>query len=609
MELLEAIKIAKAKLGEKYFENLELNFQQVDEENVLKVTKKDGKVTIVYNQLASLFRGLTIIKEKANEKEFVVDIKKHFTTNGYMHDCSRNGVVRNDVLKDRIVMLALMGMNRLLLYTEDTYKLEKYPYFGYLRGGYTKEDIKELVAYGEAFGVELIPCIQTLGHLERVLHWSPMRELSDGQSTLLIGEPKVYEFIEEMLKFCRECFNSTDIHIGMDESVEIGLGRYLQYHPYTDRVELFTSHIARVIEICKKYDFKPMIWSDMYFRLNGKDHEYYRDTPLPESTVKMVPKEVGLVYWDYYHDKKEIYDDMISYHKQTPNEIHFAGGAWRWVGFTPSNRGSFKNTVPALQSCVANKIKNVFVTAWGDNGNECSIHSILPVIAMYSNADYFDDYSNENIDSLLQAVEGEPLERMMLLDLPNMPGRKFVGEAYNPCKYLLYQDVLNSMFDCQIKPGFGEAYGEYAVTLDKASKESEKYGYVYKNLSLLCSVLELKTTLGMDARKAYKEGDKETLKKIAKDIIPETVRRLEIFNESMREQWMRENRPFGFDVVDGRAGYLRSRLNTAKIEIEQYLNGELDKIEELETEILKYDNYDYEIVWNWWLHNVTVHAI
>lgn len=609
MELSKAIELAKQKLGNKYFENYELVLQHSEEEGLLKVIKENGKITIIYNQLASLFRGLTVVKEHAKEDKFEVTFKKHFTTNGYMQDCSRNGVIRVSVLKEKIISMALMGMNRLLLYTEDTYQLDKYPYFGYLRGGYSKDDIKELVAWGEAFGVELIPCIQTLGHLERPLRWEPMQNLNDGQATLMVGEPKVYEFIEEMIKFCKECFHCTDIHVGMDESFELGIGKYLHKNGFRNRVELFTEHMTKVIEICQKYGFSPMIWSDMYFRLNNPDYEYYRTTPLPESTIKMVPPEVKLVYWDYYHDDEKIYDDMISFHKQTKNEIHFAGGAWRWKGFAPSIQGSFKHTVPAMNSCVKNGIKNVMVTCWGDNGNECSIHSIIPVVAMYSVADYEGTCDLTKVDSLLQAVEEETLERMMLLDLPDMPAKKALIPQYNPSKFFLYQDPLNGIFDGQVKDDFAKNYSEFSVKLDKASKESKNYSKLYRNLSILCSVLSIKVDLGVRLRKAYKAGDKATLKTIANKDIPLLIKLVDLLTESSRAQWMSENRSFGFDVIDGRMGYLKNRLETARLLVNQYIGKVIDKIEELETEILPFNGHDYEVCWNWWLQTVTVHCL
>jgi len=605
MDYVDAFKLAKERLG---LQDLHIACKQVEQKGYLSVKRNGDNFVIDYNNLCSLFRGLSLIKENISKKDFEISTTKHFDTNGYMLDCSRNGVMKISELKSLIMTMALMGQNRLLLYTEDTYKLEKYPYFGYLRGSYSLKDIKELVAYGKCFGVELIPCIQTLGHLERPLRWDTMRELQDGTSTLMIGEESTYEFIEEMIKFSKEAFGSKEIHIGMDEAFELGLGRYLGKHPYTDRVTLFTQHIARVIQICKKYDFEPMIWSDMYFRLNDPEYEYYRSTPLPESTLKMIPNDVGLVYWDYYH-KSEIYERMFKFHKQTPNKLYFAGGAWRWKGFAPDIRNSLDMSIDAIKACLSNQIKNVFVTAWGDNGNECSVYPTLPIIALYSQADYFGEYSIESINSLLQAVVDETVERMKLLDLPNMPDGKVLCAAYNPCKFLFYQDPLNGLFDLQVKDSFVGNYKDYAIQLNKAAKESKNFGYVYKTLADLCDVLTLKTDLGIKLRKAYKNGDKESLKQLANVTIPEIQKRLAVFHESFRYQWMKENKHFGYDVIDGRMGWLNNRLTTSTVLVNDYLNGKIDQIDELETEILPYNGHDYEVCWNSWLLNVSVHSI
>lgn len=34
-------------------------------------------------------------------------------------------------------------------------------------------------------GIELCPCVQTLGHLNRALHWPAMRRLQDNDEVLL----------------------------------------------------------------------------------------------------------------------------------------------------------------------------------------------------------------------------------------------------------------------------------------------------------------------------------------------------------------------------------------------------------------------------------------
>ena len=66
-----------------------------------------------------------------------------------MFDCSRNGVLKMETVKRYIEYLALLGMNDLLLYTEDTYEIPEYPHFGALRGRYTKEEIHAMEQYAE----------------------------------------------------------------------------------------------------------------------------------------------------------------------------------------------------------------------------------------------------------------------------------------------------------------------------------------------------------------------------------------------------------------------------------------------------------------------------
>ena len=68
-------------------------------------------------------------------------------------------------VKKLIRKLALLGYSELQLYTEDTYEVEGEPYFGYLRGRYSRAELREIDAYAKLFGIELVPCIQTLAHL------------------------------------------------------------------------------------------------------------------------------------------------------------------------------------------------------------------------------------------------------------------------------------------------------------------------------------------------------------------------------------------------------------------------------------------------------------
>ena len=63
MELKQAINIAIEYLGKEYFSKLLLSYKTSDKPEILSISKKENNVEIVYGSLASLFRGLTFVKE------------------------------------------------------------------------------------------------------------------------------------------------------------------------------------------------------------------------------------------------------------------------------------------------------------------------------------------------------------------------------------------------------------------------------------------------------------------------------------------------------------------------------------------------------------------
>lgn len=48
--------------------------------------------------------------------------------------------------------------------------------------------------------MELVPCIQTLAHLEQFLQWNENIDMRDNDTCLLVDEPKVYDFIAAELR-------------------------------------------------------------------------------------------------------------------------------------------------------------------------------------------------------------------------------------------------------------------------------------------------------------------------------------------------------------------------------------------------------------------------
>ena len=91
-------------------------------------------------------------------------------------------------------------------------------------------------------------------------------------------------------------FASRRINIGMDEAHMVGLGKYLDKHGFTDRISLLSEHLRRVLSIAKKYGFRPMMWSDMFFRLAGGGvYGTEGKNELPEN-VSRLSRKVSTLY-------------------------------------------------------------------------------------------------------------------------------------------------------------------------------------------------------------------------------------------------------------------------------------------------------------------------
>src|SRR5690625_664312 len=133
-----------------------------------------------------------------------------------MFDFSRNAVMKPERFYEMVRMLAVMGFNSMMLYMEDTYEVKGEPYFGYMRGRYSYEQLKAMDDYAHQFGIELIPSIQTLAHLEEFLKWESTWHYKDTRGALLLESEPTYELIENMITSVSAPFRTKRIHIGMD---------------------------------------------------------------------------------------------------------------------------------------------------------------------------------------------------------------------------------------------------------------------------------------------------------------------------------------------------------------------------------------------------------
>jgi len=316
-----------------------------------------------------------------------------------------------------------------------------------------------------------------------------------------------------------------------------------------------------------------MMWSDMFFRL-ASNGSYYMgdDCKIPESVKNRVPKNISLVYWDYYSTDKSRYEAMIKHHKGFGNPVIFAGGAWTWTGFAPHNAYSIMTSKAAFAACREQGIKEVFLTMWGDNGGSCSPFSVLP--ALFTAAELAKGNADEtDIKRKFETLIGLPFDIFMYADLPNVLDKNQAADkVFNPSKYLFYNDCLLGIFDTAIEEGAGKIYKCHAAKLRHAEKYVE-WAFLFKPLRLLCEVLYYKADLGLRTRAAYRAGDRAAVAALIVSAYKPLIRKAKEFYKAFAEYWDTLYKPHGFDVMDLRIGGVLQRLTHVVEKLTRYVSG------------------------------------
>ena len=577
---------------------------------------KNNAAEIKYERLNDFFRALAITVDalkKGEDKE--LSQVYNFDTCGVMIDCSRRAVLKPETVKMLMRYMSLMGLNRMMLYTEDTYEIEGYPYFGYMRGRYTKSEIKDIVAYGNTLGIETVPCIQTLAHLERAMRWNAFSEVRTASDTLLVGEEKTYDFIEEMIKTCRECYTTDAIHIGMDEAYNTNLGAYLNKNGYEDKLAVICKHLKRVADIVAKYNFKPMIWGDMFLRrINASEDQ----KTLPTELRDMIPQGVNMVFWSYEGRSEDTYDFRFTQMAQTNNEVSFAGGIHTWEGPNVNYNISFESSICSLRSCKRSGIKDVFATMWGDQGCECDVTEALLGFQLYAECNYTSLYMDKTVvPAMFKICTGMDAESFLALDSDNYYGRECPPEiekyelniekypVKSPTKQSLYQNPMFGLLDknfesVDLASHFAKECEKFANT--KIPKGFEALFAYHKQL---LKVVASKCDIGLRIKKAFDADDRKTLAALVSELTVLSVEIQKLY-DARAKLWYENNKPFGFEQVGSRIMAVRGLVINAYTRISSYLAGDVETLPELCEERLYYNSEEMPFVGDYVADNIMI---
>ncbi|MBO5924383.1 MAG: hypothetical protein J6Q81_07700 [Lentisphaeria bacterium] len=566
-----------------------ITFERIAGEGVISEVEfvSENSAVVRYNTVSAAARGVGSVMANIAGRQ-----STSFTMLGIMVDLSRNLVFTVPAMKKMFRKLALLGFNTVLLYCEDTYELPGEPAFGMMRGRYTAEEIRAMDDAAAAVGIELMGCIQTLGHMAQILRWNgAYGKIKDTASVMRTDVEETHTLIGKMLDFWSENLRSRRIHVGMDETHDLGRGKYLDEKGYTGGFELFTKQLNLVNEACVKRGLKPMIWSDMFFRLGNPQQLYYDlNSNIPEFVRKSIPENMQLVYWDYYRLDQDFYEKFIDMHRDLNGEPLMGAGVWIWSRLWYDHQHSAIVNRACINGCRAQNLKEIFFTMWGDDGAICHWESAWTGLTEASDLAFGVD--DENITAeRYKALTGSDY------NIDRLPGKLHCREKIGDLEFwgpnstdlgVFWDDLLLGLAwrDLEVRSlempqklteHFAEILKEITPYKDKSGNGANlKYGY------LITRFLHDKMVCRGKLLAAYKIGDKAALKALADTEIPALA---ELFAEVMsefRKQWLAVGKVFGLETMQHRMAGQKERIYEAARRINEYLSGSCTQLEELE---------------------------
>ncbi len=146
---------------------------------------------------------------------------------GLDDDLSRGPVDTLDFQKKVVRTIAAYKCNLYSPYFENTQQYASNPLFAPPGGSISASDARELVAYARQYHVTVIPEQEAFGHLRHALvyeQYQPLAETPHG-AVLAPGQPGSLILISQMFGELAELYPSPFLHIGADETVDLGVGQ------------------------------------------------------------------------------------------------------------------------------------------------------------------------------------------------------------------------------------------------------------------------------------------------------------------------------------------------------------------------------------------------
>jgi hexosaminidase len=529
-----------------------------------------GGVTIVAGGNPGLFYGFMTLRQLVRQADDAgripclrIDDQPQFPVRGVMLDISRDRVPTMETLKRLIDLWGELKINQIQLYTEHTFAYPAHRIVWQDASPITPEEADQLDRFCAERAIELVPCQNSFGHMERWLKHEPYSSLAEltgsfvdpwggvrhESTTLNPLDPGSLELLRGLYDELLPHFTSSMVNVGADEPLELGQGR--------SREECRRRGTGRVY-----LEFMLKIHRELSRR--GKIMQFFGDIILhyPE-LIEELPPEV--IAWDWGYEADHPFDKESGLFARAGVPFYVCPGTSSWNSLGGRWNTGRQNILSAAKEGSAAGAAGLLLTDWGDNGHWQQLPVSYPGYLLAAAAGW-------NPEAAAQLDIAACLSRLVFQDETGNAagGLMILGNVYDDRIARLHNaGVLAVLLLQELQPYHGEQlkrYGGYGFSRERGQTEEarslfERAEIKAEDANLLNAELRFTADLMAHAARLGRERFATPGLSVA-EISPshrkELAAELEDLIDRYRELWLQRSRPGGLTESAGRMGALKA---------------------------------------------------
>jgi hypothetical protein len=273
---------------------------------------------------------------------------------GVQDDISRGPIPTEDFMKRQIRTLAAYKVNLFALYMEHVFDFASQPLVAPKEAALTPQEINALVDYAKHLYVTILPEQQTFGHLHHMLKYEIYSDIAERPHGHVLTPTKEqsYDLIKAMYADLVPLFPGPFLHVGGDETFELGHGQTAARVAEVGLGRVYIEHMQRVSGILQPYHKQLMFWGDIALKY--------------PQLLSILPKDMIAVPWDY--DAKPSFESIIKPYRDAGLRVVVAPGAQTWNQVWPNLDVAFVNIRNFVRDGQKLGAMGMLNTTWNDDG-------------------------------------------------------------------------------------------------------------------------------------------------------------------------------------------------------------------------------------------------